>query len=84
MGPMGQGFATGGWGDFLAINRHVARSLDTEANLVAVDLHDGHDNVVADYDLLTELPAEHQHESDLRSKVRNVPRLTCPRQGAAR
>src|SRR5690606_31942192 len=40
-----------------------ARRLDADPNLIAVDLHHGHDDVVADDDLLSQLPAQNQHGS---------------------
>jgi hypothetical protein len=40
---------------------HVARGIDTEANLTALDTHDGDTDVIPDVDLLQQLPREHEH-----------------------
>src|SRR5437868_7153669 len=45
----------------LAVDGHVARGVDAEANLAPVDVHDGDTDVVTDVDFFTELAAEDQH-----------------------
>ena len=47
--------------DFLAEDLHVARGVDAEADLVALDLEDGDDDVVADHDRLVGAAGEDQH-----------------------
>ena len=44
--------------EFLSVDRYVARRLDTQPNLAAVDVHDGDADVVADEDLFAQLPTE--------------------------
>jgi hypothetical protein len=52
--------------ELLAIDRHVARGFDTEANLTAIDVHDRDTDVVADKNLLPELTTEYEHGAILR------------------
>jgi hypothetical protein len=47
--------------DFLAIDRYVAGRFNPNADLIAVDLHNGDDDIVTDNDLLAQLPAQNQH-----------------------
>jgi hypothetical protein len=47
--------------NLFAKNRNVAGRLDANANLIAIDLHYRDPNIVADHDLLTQLPAQNQH-----------------------
>src|SRR5262249_53579121 len=51
--------------EFLAEDRHVTGGLDAEADLAAVDVHDGDADVVADDDLFAELTTEDQHVATL-------------------
>ena len=50
-------------GDFLAVNRNLVGRFDPEPDLITVDLHDRHHDILTDDDFLTELPAENQHDS---------------------
>jgi hypothetical protein len=47
--------------DFLTVDGNVSRGFDSDSNLIAVDLHDGHNDVVTNDDLLAQLPAKNQH-----------------------
>src|SRR5207244_3209767 len=51
---------------FLPVNRHVARGLDPQANLAAIDIHNGDTDVIADVDLFPELTTEYEHGATLR------------------
>src|SRR5438132_243103 len=49
----------------LPVDGHVARRLDAEADLTAVDVHDRDADVLPDINLLAEFSAEHQHIASL-------------------
>src|SRR5579871_3280776 len=48
--------------DLLAIDRDVARRLDADPDLIAVDLHDRDHDAIPDHDLLVHLAAQDQHD----------------------
>jgi hypothetical protein len=52
--------------DFLALDRHLARGLDPDADRVAVDLHDGDPDIGPQTKALAELPAQDKHVTLLR------------------
>ena len=48
--------------DLFAVDGDVARRLDADPDLIAVDLHDRDHDAVADHDLLVHLAAQDQHD----------------------
>ena len=49
--------------DLFAVDLDVAGSLDAETDLIAADLKDSDDYVLANHDALVCVPSEHQHVS---------------------
>ena len=49
------------WGDLFAVDRYIAGGFNSDADLIAVDLHNRDNDVVTDDDLLAQLPAKNQH-----------------------
>src|SRR5262249_42172855 len=47
------------------VDRHVPRGLDPQADLAAVDVHDGNADVVADVNLFAQFAAQDQHLATL-------------------
>jgi hypothetical protein len=48
--------------DLFSVNGHILGCFDTDPNLIPVNLDDGHQDVVADDNLLSQLPAQNQHD----------------------
>src|SRR6267154_1575184 len=49
--------------ELFPINRNLARRFNAESDVVAIDLHDRHDDRVANYDPLTQFAAQNQHDN---------------------
>jgi hypothetical protein len=47
--------------DFFAMDRDLFRGVDSESNLIAANIDDGHLDVIADHDRLIALTRQHQH-----------------------
>jgi len=47
--------------DFAAMNRHIARSFDSESDLVATDFDDRDDDLFVDHDAFIRTSRENQH-----------------------
>jgi hypothetical protein len=50
------------WDDLFAINGYIAGRFNADTDLIPVNLDDRDHDIVANHDLLTQLPAKNQHD----------------------
>ena len=70
--------------ELLSVNWHIARRFDAEADLAAIDVHNGNADIIADKNLLSQFSTEDEHFATLRcarsecpSRGKTTPRSVC-------